>query len=262
MKKIEKIKLNFVPLLFSGATDEPWDSTLQSLQAPFLREGILSPETIAYEVVAQVIEGGWACSTHWTYKKKWKKRYKVPRRSNSEESEARGDVLLAILNLCEALHTIHSSGERYGNAARRTEAVGWEIKNAELERSFNSKGKQAYIAHLRKNIDAYRCGENPHDPTLEPHLWELVETALQVKGGENYPDLIDKFWLGKREKTGERYPHKGFIHAWSGLATCIDGCKNYVTFSINAEGKLFVHGGRNNVLEIPQAMLEKLVQEY
>ena len=186
-----------------------WNPVLASLQKPFVR----LDKTPHLDQAIAITETYWIIATHWIYKKKWNFKHRIPyKRDLVQLCEPMGNVLLSMLNLAEALHSIHPLGTHYDNAAMWFDCVCWEMKNeglADLLGLTATKGKNDRVGGIRSQLKKYRDGKNPHLFEHEPHTWRLIQAALEVCGSQSFPTIAKEIWRGVRQK---RKP-LGFLHA-------------------------------------------------
>lgn len=226
-----------VPYLQMHYLDGEWKQVFKSVQGSFVR--LKTDDTT--NIAMAMIEGFWLFSIHWVYKKKWNPKHKIPYQSDAKKVEPFGDFLLSILNLCEALHTIHPFGSHYSNAAKWFDCIAWELKNRDLLDLFDLSGKKGTddeVRTIRKRLADYRYGINPHDFQKEPHTWRLIEAALKVSCSKAFPKIGDEFWRGVRQKNKPL----GFQHAYSAWAAALES-PTYQAMAIK-NGKILVKQGR------------------
>jgi hypothetical protein len=215
-----------------------WNPVLTSLQKPFLR----LETTPHVDKAIAFSETYWVVATHWVYKKKWNFKYRIPyKRDLVRLCEPMGNLLLSILNLTEALFSIHPLGSHYDNPAMWLDCVCWEMKNeglADLLGLTATNGKNDRVKGMRSQLKSYRNGENPHDFEREPHTWRLIQAALEVCGCQGFPTVAKESWRGVRKKD----KHFGFLHAYSAWAIALESPEWTTMFEKN--NKIYVRSGQ------------------
>jgi hypothetical protein len=215
-----------------------WNPVLTSLQKPFIRLEI----TPHLDKAIAIAETYWVIATHWVYKKKWNFKHRIPyKRDLVQLCEPMGDLLLSILNLTEALHSIHPFGRHYDNAALWFDRVSWEMKNdglADLLGLTETKGKNDRVVGIRSQLKSYRNGDNPHDSDHEPHTWRLIQAALDVCGSQGFPTVAKDIWRGVRKKDKPL----GFLQAYSAWAIALES-PGWTTMFLK-ENKVYVRSGK------------------
>lgn len=211
------IKVFDMPSVDTSAIAPPWDEAIASLQQIIF---VLPSQTEADKQFALLVDADCTAALHWLYKKKWNKRFRLPYpREIAKKSEPLGDIFLGVLNLCESLHTI-GLGSEYRNAGQWFYAVACDLKALWLEQAATSSSTAADLKFIRDLTKSYREEEvNPHDKEKDkyPHLWALVECAMEVRRSGRFPEIIKRFWIGQRSKE-----FLGFIGAWSAYGTFIN----------------------------------------
>lgn len=220
-----------------GKLNEPWDTAIQKMQYGFLP---LEKISIEEELMYQIVEGQWAIFAQWVYKKKWNNSYKIPRRNAYWDCESAGYVLLAVLNMCIEVHSIHPLGKNYSNAAVWFDSICSEMKAHHLKASlYSDYGRKAIIKKFREISESYQCRENPHDSDREIHLWRLIEAMKQIHESGRFPNITKDIW-GKLIKQLKR--HTTFIEKSPLMVIGID------------KGKFFVQKGKERYVLSPCAV--------
>jgi hypothetical protein len=215
-----------------------WNPVITSLQKPFIR----LDNTPHIDKAIAITENYWVVATHWVYKKKWNPKHRIPcKRDIALLCEPMGNLLLSILNLTEALHSIHPLGRHYDNAAMWFDCVCWEMKNeglADLLGLTATESKRDRVGGIRSQLSSYRDKKNPHDFDRDPHTWRLIQAAQEVSMSRIFPTIDKKIWRGVREKGTPL----GFLYAYSAWAIALESPK-WTTMLLKQQG-VFVRAYR------------------
>jgi hypothetical protein len=210
--RIKKTKIREFEELDYSLIDEPWGSSLASSASIDIPEKYIRTDG-QRQAVGDL--GGWyAIVLHWVYKLKWNPGHKIPAPSRAvTQLKPLAEVMLAWLNLCEALHTI-GYGSDYANAGDWFKSICWEYHNDYLkgvlqETEDTGIWKPEAKRDLAAAISQKRL-TNPFDPQRYPAQWQVAEAIIKTKS--SHPLIYSSFWTGS-----QRHKVKGLAAALSAL---------------------------------------------
>lgn len=153
-----------------------------------LPASVLFARTPALEQFLAVEDGKWVILHYWVVKKKWHSQLKIPcQRKTVQFYEPLGEWLYRILELCIQCHAVHQLGTNYPNAASWFSSIVIEAKMSVL-RGFiarSTDGKEGCIQEYKDGASqlsgTLRRRENPYFLEVEPHIYRLVEAALELE---------------------------------------------------------------------------------
>jgi hypothetical protein len=161
---------------------------------------VLFARTPAEKQFLAVEDGKWVILHYWVVKKKWHSRLKIPcQRKTVQFYEPLGEWLYRILELCIQCHAVHQLGANYPNAASWFSSIVIEAKMSVLGGFIarSTDGKEGCIQEYKdgasKLSGTLRRGENPYFLEVEPHIYRLVEAALELADEPDISFLRD-YW--------------------------------------------------------------------
>jgi hypothetical protein len=162
----------------------------------------------------------WVICLNWLYKKRFDLKHKLPGRlSYCRLFEPVGEILNSTLHLVEYVYLYGKKGD-YTHHWEWFALIAAELRDYCL--SITPNGKYAKVKDLRANVKALREGKNPFSRDLAPHLWNLIDAALNLqKITAHRQNVICRFTLRNPKK--KQY---GFTSAIAHWATKLNENKN------------------------------------
>jgi hypothetical protein len=164
-----------------------WETAFEKGQSVVLPICCL-PASKAFNKYLSVETARWRILLHWVVKKKWCSKLKIPGgRKIAKSLEASGENLKQVLELCIQLHPFSRYRYSYSDAADWFTEIIDEVRCAEIqafqERSrTGNEGEAQLTKDTCSNISGSLRGSepiNPFCPESEPHIWGLIELALE-----------------------------------------------------------------------------------
>ena len=160
-----------------------------------------------------------------------------------------GHWLYSILTLCKEAHGLHPTSKVYASSIVWFQGILEELRNADfllLLESWQGEPltKKGDIYCQRSLTADLANGINPADPHQQPHLWRLLEAAIDLAAAN--PNWDKKFLRGSK-----RSPNSpGFIAAHRRFLYCQES-PHHKTIDFESEKMAFkTHGGRRRKLPI------------
>lgn len=228
-------------------------SAIQSLEKPFFCFSNKHP----WDTYSRIVSSSWQIVLLWFLNLKWgikidflKTRNRC-KRYQLEKCRIDAEVLVAIFNLCEFLHSIeHPTAMTYKSALRFWFPIAAEFKgslNFKEIRNNNANEVKLILQKLkglrRKKEESFLPPSNPYCASKKPITYEFIEACLDVLDNKKYPiidsDSHHKFkndlWFGRSKKLQT----KGYIKALEAQCSWLAG-----TPKEGWRGSLFVDGDR------------------
>ena len=199
---IPKKKIVLIETIPTTYIDSEWVSTFEKAQQIVLPVYCLKDiDNRALRKFIKVETARWRIILHWVVKKKWCSKLKIPdSRKIAKSFEATGEHFKQVLELCIQLHPVSKYGHLYSNARNWFSQIINEVRTAEIlafvERNRTGNEGEAQIAkETCSNISGSLRGCEPKNPfcsEAEPHIWRLIESAIEMA---DKSDLFDKtYW--------------------------------------------------------------------
>jgi hypothetical protein len=237
--RVKKTKIREIEPLDFSLIKEPWGSSLANstftVDDKYLR-------TDGQRMAVADLDGWYTVVLHWVYKLKWNPGHKIPAPSRAVTGlKPLAEVMLAWLNLCEALHTI-GHGSDYANAGDWFKSICWEYHNDYLKGVLQeTEDTGIWKPGAKGDLSAAICRKvltNPFDPQRYPAQWQVAEAIIKTKS--SHPLIYSNFWTGS-----QRQKVKGLAAALSAL----ENKRPRASYTmINGEWILFDPQGRKQKL--------------
>jgi hypothetical protein len=217
MKQIKKFKKTKPLPLAPTTAPPPWGDTLDAVQ-----KHLMNPLTIVNpgdRIVLQVVDVTLVAALHWVYKKRWKSKYRIPQPAKAFETW--GDLFCSYLSLCTELHSLHPLGRNYLNAGEWFLAICREFRADGFAQGTQKHTKSGDLAVIRGSIQHLQIDpeiQNPLDQKEQPHLWALLQSALELR---QRSDTIENLMYGTQglvpvlKKLASEIDRKGTAAFWS-----------------------------------------------
>ena len=167
--------------------------------------------------------------------------------------EPMGHWLYSILVLCKEAHGLHPASKVYASAIVWFHAILEELRNADFRLLLEAwEGepltKKRDISSQRSLTADLANGINPADPTKQPHLWRLLEAAIDLAAAN--PNWDKKFLRGSKrspQSPGFIAAHRRFLHSQE--------APHHKTIDFESQKMAFKsHGGRRRKLPIAETL--------
>jgi hypothetical protein len=159
---------------------------MKLVQAPFLLP--TTPNDVMDKYLS-LTEYSYQIVFHWVFKLKWASKHRIPgKRKVAEGWKPLGEVMAALLGLCERCYAIKGSKLPYRNAYEWWAAIVLESKYAGVVSALSSPGgKDSLTKAMWQEVGKLRAYENPYDPGKEPHIFALMAIAVDLAQKRKQP---------------------------------------------------------------------------
>jgi hypothetical protein len=215
-------------------------SAIQVLEKPFF---CLSDEH-PWVTYNRIVSSSWQIVLLWFLNLKWGikidflKTRDPLKLSQLEKCRMDADVLVALFNLCESLHSMERpTAMNYKSALRFWLPIATEFKGRldfKKTRTGNAKEVNLILRKLKGGDDNF-SPSNPYCVETKPRTYEFIEACLDVLDSKNCQKFERDLWLGRSKKLQT----KGYIKALEAQYRWLSG-----TPKDGFRGSLFVDGSR------------------
>jgi hypothetical protein len=209
----------------------------------------------------RIVSSNWRIVLLWFLNLKWGVKISFLKTKNSlkhselEKCRMDAEVLVAIFNLCESLHSMeHPTAMNYKSALRFWIPIATEFKGG-LDFKKNRTGSAEKVNLFLRKLKGLDGGNflppsNPYCVATKPRTYEFIEACLDILGSKKDPKFESDLWFGRSKKI----PTKGYIKALQAQYRWLVGKpKEGFRGSLFIDGeRLLVTTGRGSqYLEIP-----------
>lgn len=217
--EVEKLPLDVPPA-------ESWSRALNNSRQMLPCPGIYA-QLPGLQAVYKHHLGLWEIVLHQVYKMKWNPKHRLPQpngqRHKTKSIKPFAEVILAWLNLCEALHTL-GAGSNYRNAGEWFQAVCNEINSAAINGLVANSQDGHLSIFIAGNSRALASAiqstardpvKNPFNKESNPAQWEVInEASMRYK---SHPLIYSNLLKGRQRQQ----PQKGLVVALSAFETAL-----------------------------------------
>jgi hypothetical protein len=175
----------------------------------------------------------WELCLHWLYKKRFDSKHKLPQKfAICRLFEPIGEILNSTLLLVEYIYL-------YGNKRHYTHHWEWFALITEDLQGFCfdiPDGKATKVKNLRSVAKALRDEKNPFPEEITPHLWKLIDEALNLQKSPTHRRNVFRLFNLRNSKK-KQYGFTSAIAHWAGqlnvspYLTTIESDETGITFN-------------------------------